>query len=159
MFSTSSVNVIGFDPNRSHGRRAGALTSAAADVREASVEGPAARQHRPSSCLRQQVLLQAREVVRLKLSGFANALVPAICFAALVLHGDHGAEDRRQRSESIEEVAHGTDRRLANGLESTPQFPFCAEYKGGCVHTAHVCPRFRCWICFVAHSGAFGEVP
>ena len=97
--------------------------------------------------------------MRLKLSGFANALAPVICLAAWVLHGNYGAEVRRQRPESIEEVAHGTDRRLTNGLESTPRFPFRAEHQGGCVHAAHVCPRCRWWLRFAADRRTFGAVP
>ena len=64
MLSTSSVNVIGFDPNRQSWPLDGCADIAAANVRKAFVEGPAARQHRPSSCLRKQILLQARKVVR-----------------------------------------------------------------------------------------------
>ena len=104
-------------------------------------------------------MLQAREVVRLKLCGFANALAPVICLAALVLHGNHGAEIRRQRPESIEEVAHGPDRWPAYGLEPSPQFPLRAEHQGGCVHAAHVCPRYRWWLRFPADRRTFGAAP
>ena len=60
---------------------------------------------------------------------------------------------------SIEEVAHGTDRRLADGLESSPQFPFRAEHEGGCVHAAHVCPRCRWWLRFSTDRGTSGAAP
>ena len=74
-----------------------------------------------------------------------------VCSSLAVLHGDHRAKDRRQRSESIEEVAHGPDRGPAYSLESSSQFPCRPEYKGGCVYAPHVCPRCRLWIRFAAY--------